>query len=163
MDKAISGFFNRLLFLLTGIKVSPENKFGKKAKKTQRTNDKLWAKVVQEVKRGSSGGKKGQWSARKAQLAVKLYKQKGGGYSGPRSKSNKLTKWTKEDWGTKSGRKSIVGSKASGERYLPKKARDALTKAEYKKTSDKKRKDTKKGKQYSKQSAKIAKKVSNHR
>ena len=32
------------------------------------------------VKAGTKGGKAGQWSARKAQLLAKQYKEKGGGY-----------------------------------------------------------------------------------
>ena len=56
-----------------------------------------------------------------------------------------LRKWTKEEWGTKSGKPSTQGSKATGERYLPKKAREALSKKEYAATSRKKRKDTKAG------------------
>ena len=37
--------------------------------------------LVASVKAGSSGGKPGQWSARKAQLVAKKYKAKGGGYT----------------------------------------------------------------------------------
>ena len=74
-----------------------------------------------------------------------------------------LKKWTKQEWGTKSGKPSTQGSKATGERYLPKKARQALTKKEYAATSAKKRKDTKAGKQVSKQPKKIAKKTARHR
>ena len=74
-----------------------------------------------------------------------------------------LRKWTKEEWGTKSGKPSTQGSKATGERYLPKKAREALTKKEYAATSRKKRKDTKAGKQFSKQPKKIAKKTPRYR
>jgi|TARA_B100000497_G_scaffold2494_1_gene2853 hypothetical protein len=74
-----------------------------------------------------------------------------------------LKKWTKQDWGTKSGKPSTQGSKATGERYLPKKAREALTKKEYAATSAKKRKDTKAGKQVSKQPKKVAKKTARHR
>ena len=37
--------------------------------------------LVSSVKAGSSGGKPGQWSARKAQLVAKKYKAKGGGYT----------------------------------------------------------------------------------
>ena len=70
-----------------------------------------------------------------------------------------LKKWTKEDWGTKSGKPSTQGKKATGERYLPKKARAALSDKEYAATSKKKREDTKKGKQHSKQPKKIAKKT----
>lgn len=74
-----------------------------------------------------------------------------------------LKKWTKEQWGTKSGKPSTQGKKATGERYLPKKAREALTKKEYAATSAKKRKDTKAGKQFSSQPAKIAKKTAKYR
>jgi hypothetical protein len=118
-----------------------------------------WKRIVASVKAGSKGGKPGQWSARKAQLATLKYKSSGGGYSGKKSSSNSLRKWTKQDWGTKSGKNSTQGSKATGERYLPKKDRDKLTKKEYAATSRKKRQDTKKGKQYSTQPKKIAKKT----
>jgi len=74
-----------------------------------------------------------------------------------------LKKWTKEEWGTKSGKPSTQGKKATGERYLPKKARQALTKKEYAATSKKKRADTKKGKQHSAQPKKIAKKTKRYR
>jgi len=74
-----------------------------------------------------------------------------------------LKNWTKEDWGTKSGNPSTQGKKATGERYLPKKARQSLSSKEYAATSAKKRKDTKAGKQHSKQPAKIAKKTARHR
>lgn len=70
-----------------------------------------------------------------------------------------LKKWTKEDWGTKSGKPSTQGKKATGERYLPKKAREALSPAEYAATSRAKRKGTKAGKQFVKQPKKIADKV----
>jgi len=129
-----------------------------------RTNEALWKRTVAQVKAGSKGGKAGQWSARKAQLATKLYKDKGGSYSGSKTKAQKsLTKWTKEDWGTKSGKPSTQGKDATGERYLPKKARQALSSSEYAATSAKKRQDTKAGKQFSKQPKTIAKKTAKHR
>jgi hypothetical protein len=34
------------------------------------------------MKSSDKGGKAGQWSARKAQLAVQAYKKAGGGYGG---------------------------------------------------------------------------------
>jgi hypothetical protein len=74
-----------------------------------------------------------------------------------------LKKWTKEKWGTKSGKPSTQGKKATGERYLPKKAREALTDKEYKATTAKKRADTKAGKQFSKQPKKIAVKTAKSR
>ena len=129
-----------------------------------RTDEAKWKRIVAAVKAGSKGGKPGQWSARKAQLATQRYKKSGGGYSGSKTKAQKsLSKWTKEKWGTKSGKNSTQGSKATGERYLPKKARDALSKKEYAATSRKKREDTKKGKQFSKQPTKIASKTRKYR
>ena len=74
-----------------------------------------------------------------------------------------LSKWGKEDWGTKSGKPSTQGAKATGERYLPKKARDALSPAEYAATSKAKRKGTRKGKQFVAQPKKIAKKTAKFR
>jgi hypothetical protein len=112
------------------------------------------------VKAGSKGGKPGQWSARKAQLAGKLYKDRGGGYSGPKTAAQKsLTKWSDESWGTKSGKPSGK----TGERYLPKKARESLTSKEYASTTKAKREGTKKGKQFVPQPKKIAAKTARFR
>lgn len=74
-----------------------------------------------------------------------------------------LKKWTAEEWGTKSGKPSTQGKKATGERYLPKKAREALSSAEYAATTRKKKADTKAGKQHSKQPKKIARKTAKYR
>ena len=118
-----------------------------------------WAKAKSQA-RAQMGGKH---SARAMQLAVKKYKAMGGTYSGAKKKTNKLSKWSKEDWGTKSGKNSTRGKKATGERYLPKKAREALSSKEYAATTKKKRADTKKGKQFSAQPKKIAKKTAKYR
>ena len=45
-----------------------------------KTNPSLWKRIVSQVKSGSKGGDSGEWSGRKAQLAVKKYKAAGGGY-----------------------------------------------------------------------------------
>ena len=128
------------------------------------TKPALRKRIVSQVKAGSKGGKAGQWSARKAQIANKKYKEAGGGFKGGKTKAQKsLSKWSKEDWGTKSGKPSTQGKKATGERYLPKKARKALSKKDYDATSRKKREDTKKGKQFSKQPKSIAKKTAKYR
>ena len=74
-----------------------------------------------------------------------------------------LKKWAREKWNTKSGKPSTQGSKATGERYLPKKARDALSPAEYAATTRAKREGTRKGKQFVAQPKKIAKKTAKHR
>ena len=70
-----------------------------------------------------------------------------------------LKDWSKQDWGTKSGKKSSE----TGERYLPKKAREALSDSEYAATTAKKRKDKAAGKQHSKQPKKIAEKTAKFR
>jgi hypothetical protein len=129
-----------------------------------RTDETKWKKVVASVKAGGKGGKPGQWSARKAQLATQQYKKSGGGYRGEKTESQKsLSKWTKEDWGTKSGKPSTQGSKATGERYLPKKARESLSKQEYAATTRAKREGTKAGKQFVSQPKRIAKKTAKFR
>jgi len=74
-----------------------------------------------------------------------------------------LVAWGKQKWRTKSGKPSTQGSKATGERYLPEKAIKALSPSEYASSSAAKRKATKRGKQFSKQSSKIAKKTSRFR
>ena len=70
-----------------------------------------------------------------------------------------LRAWTKQKWRTKSGKKSSE----TGERYLPEKAIKALSSEEYARTSRKKREDTKKGKQHSKQPKKVAAKTRSYR
>ena len=74
-----------------------------------------------------------------------------------------LKKWGKQKWRTKSGKPSTQGPKATGERYLPTSAIKSLSASEYAAKSRKKRADTKKGKQHSKQPKKIAKKTRRHR
>ena len=124
-----------------------------------RTNEALWEKSKAAAK-AKMGGKH---SARAMQLAAKMYKEKGGDYSGPKTEAQKsMTKWTKEDWGTKSGKNSTLGAKATGERYLPKKARESLTSAEYAATTKAKRAGTKAGKQFVKQPKAIAAKTARH-
>ena len=103
-----------------------------------RKDEAKWKRIVASVKAGGKGGEPGQWSARKAQLSTQRYKKSGGTYTGSKTKAQKsLSKWTEEDWGTKSGKPSTQGSKATGERYLPKKVREGLTKEEYEETSRK--------------------------
>lgn len=74
-----------------------------------------------------------------------------------------LDSWTKEDWGTKSGKNSTQGKDASGERYLPRKAREELSTSEYKRTTAKKRAAARKGQQHSKQPEDVAKKTAKYR
>lgn len=128
------------------------------------TKPALRESIKKRILAGSKGGKPGQWSARKAQLVALEYKKAGGGYSGAKTKKQgSLSKWTKEKWGTKSGKPSTQGAEATGERYLPEKARKALSASEYAATSRAKREGTKKGKQFVAQPKKVAKKTARYR
>jgi hypothetical protein len=44
------------------------------------TKPGLRKKLFNEIKAGTKGGDPGEWSARKAQLLAKRYKEAGGGY-----------------------------------------------------------------------------------
>lgn len=121
-----------------------------------RTNEALWEQSKSQAK-AKMGGKH---SARAMQLAGKIYKDKGGAYTGEKTSAQKsMSKWTKEDWGTKSGKPSGK----TGERYLPKKARESLTASEYAATTKAKREGTKAGKQFVAQPKKIAAKTAKFR
>lgn len=74
-----------------------------------------------------------------------------------------LVDWTKQEWRTKSGKPSTQGPKATGERYLPKKAIEKLSASEYAATTKAKREGTKKRKQFVSQPKQIAKKVRPYR
>ena len=116
-----------------------------------KTKPSLWKNIVARVKAGTKGGNAGQWSARKAQLAVTLYKKSGGGYVGAKSKSNSLSKWTKQDWTTSSGKPS-----AGKRRYLPKKAWAALSPSQRAATNKAKAKGNSQGKQFVRQPKAVA-------
>jgi len=121
-----------------------------------RTNDILWEKSKKEAIEKMGG----LFSARAMQLAGKIYREKGGGYTGEKTKAQKdLTKWTKEAWRTKSGGLS----RETGERYLPAKAIEVLSGAEYGATTRLKREGMKQGKQYVKQPKTIIEKVKKFR
>lgn len=70
-----------------------------------------------------------------------------------------LKDWGDQDWRTKSGKPSSE----TGERYLPAKAIEALSSAEYSATTRAKREATAKGKQFAKQPKKIAEKIKGYR
>jgi len=114
-----------------------------------------WAKAKSRAK-AKMGGKH---SARAMQLATKYYKDAGGSYEGKKKSSNKLSKWTKQKWKTKSGKPSGK----TGERYLPEKAIKSLSSKEYAATTRAKRRGTAAGKQFVKQPKKITKKTAKYR
>ena len=120
----------------------------------KKRDPKKWAAAKARAKR-KMGGKH---SARAMQLATKYYKDAGGTYSGKKKPSNKLSKWSKQKWRTKSGKPSSK----TGERYLPEKAIKALSSKEYAATTRAKRKGTAAGKQFVKQPKRIAKKTAKY-
>ena len=123
-----------------------------------KTKPSLWKRIVANVKAGSKGGDAGEWSARKAQLAVALYKKSGGGYQGKKSSSNSLSKWTKQKWTTSSG-KTSDGMR----RYLPEKAWKSLSPSQKQATNRAKAEGNKKGKQFVSQPKRIAQLVKKYR
>lgn len=125
----------------------------------EKTDPALWERVKAEITKGDKGGEPGEWSARKAQMAVAEYKKRGGGYRGEKDPDNSLAEWSKEDWGTKSGKPSG----ATGERYLPKAARQHLSDAEYRRTTAAKRRDKAAGRQHSAQPKDVARKSARYR
>ena len=126
----------------------------------EKTDPALWERVKAEITAGAKGGEAGQWSARKAQMAVQEYKRRGGGYRGAKpDPDNHLVQWEREEWGTRSGAKSLE----TGERYLPKKAREALSNDEYARTTKAKRRALAKGEQFAAQPPSVARKAALYR
>jgi len=114
----------------------------------QREDPELWDRVKRRVKAGSKGGRRKQWSARKAQLAVREYKAEGGSYKAARKNpSNSLTQWTQQDWGYVEKRDERKPRSQRG-RYLPKKVREQLTAAEKRHTDAVKRRASAERRQY---------------
>mgnify|MGYP001282906390 FL=1 len=62
----------------------------------KKKNPELWEKAKAKARKRMGGH-----SARAMQLATKIYKESGGQYDGKKSSKNKLSKWSKEDWQTK--------------------------------------------------------------
>jgi len=124
----------------------------------EKTDPGKWKRVVASVKAGTKGGDPGEWSARKAQLATQKYKASGGGYVGPKSSDNSLSKWSDQKWRT-SDNKPSEGKK----RYLPDKAWGGLSAGEKAATNKAKAAGNKAGKQFVAQPKSIAQKTSRYR
>lgn len=120
-----------------------------------KTNPILWNKAKEMA---CTSGKLCKHSARKMQWAVHYYKKHGGKYTGKRSKSNSMSRWTKQKWRTASGKKS------QGKlRYLPSNAWKHLSPTEIKRTNKAKLQGYSKGKQWVRQPKDIARKTSKYR
>lgn len=138
----------------------------------EKTYGKKGARIRRRIKKelmeeNVFGTKSGQWSARKSQELKRRYESAMNSKglkpyaSSARSSSQKdLSRWTKQDWSTASGKKSSV----TGEPYFPAKAVTALKKAKlYKKARSQKRKATRLGKQRATYTPDIQAIVANYR
>jgi len=134
------------------------------------TKPNLRKKLFDKIKKGNRGGDAGEWSARKAQLLAKEYKEQGGGYKkAPNADQKSLKKWSNQNWMTsdtyknlKKGRDTEVKSEGT-KRYLPKKAWQNLTDKEVAETNLSKQKGNAKGNQFVAQPKEVAKKVKKYR
>jgi hypothetical protein len=133
------------------VEAADSNDAKKKPGIATKSNPSLWSKCKSEAK-ARMGGKH---SARAMQLAVKLYKQRGGKFKGkkPTAKTNKMKKWTKQKWmylsdykKKKNKNKADDQNNATG-RYLPEDKWEALSPKE-REATDKKKKEEGKKKQY---------------
>lgn len=112
------------------------------------TKPKLREQIKEDLKRSDKGGRKGQWSARKAQMLASEYKAQGGGFVGGKQQPQKsLDQWTQEKWTTADGKPARRGKKTTT-RYLPKKAWASLSEDERKKTNEKKEAKSRTGRQF---------------
>lgn len=104
-----------------------------------KTNPSLWSRCKSEAK-SRMGGKH---SARAMQLAVKLYKKRGGGFSGKKqtAKNNKMKKWTKQKWMYLKDYKKKDKNNANPGRYLPEAKWKSLSESERKATDNKKKQE----------------------
>ena len=96
------------------------------------TEPELRQRLKEQIQAGDSGGKPGQWSARKSQLLVREYEKAGGGYveDGKRTEAQQhLEQWAEQDWHTSSGDSGARGADGTS-RYLPDVAWQLLTDAE---------------------------------
>ena len=102
-----------------------------------KTDPGLW----ERMKAKATAKMGGKHSARAMQLATKLYKDEGGGYTGkkPSAATNSMVKWTKQEWQARPGTPERA-ERPSGAtaRYLPKKKWESLDKKEQVATDHKK-------------------------
>ncbi len=85
---------------------------------TKYTKPELRESIKDRVMAGSSGGKPGQWSARKAQLVAQQYEKAGGGYKGGKGEKQKsLEKWSDEKWQTKDEYEKRTKAKSAAKKY----------------------------------------------
>ena len=120
-------------------------------------------RIFNRIKAGGKGGNPGQWSARKAQMLAKAYKDAGGGYKaqgGMKAPQQSLKNWGEQNWDyiSKGDEKK---PKSERGRYLPESVRASLTPSQKASENEKKRTASREGKQNAKYSKDVATKVRN--
>jgi hypothetical protein len=99
--------------------------------------------LFNKIKAGGKGARRANGPRAKLRCWPKSTRLRAGGIR-RESPPEEPKKWGDEDWGTKSGKPSTQGPKATASGYLPKKARESLSAAEYAATSRAKREGTRK-------------------
>ena len=111
------------------------------------TKPEVRERIKDRIMAGDTGGKPGQWSARKAQMLAVEYRKAGGGYRGGLRKTQRsLKKWTRQRWRTSDGKNAI--RKGGTRRYLPASAWSRLTPAQRTATNRKKIIGSRQGNQF---------------
>ena len=112
------------------------------------TKPELRRQIKQEIMESDKGGKPGQWSARKSQLLVQEYEQRGGDYKGEKDEAaHSLEEWTEQNWQTQEGDENARENHQT-KRYLPEEAWERLSEEEKREVEEKKRSASQKGEQY---------------
>ena len=66
-------------------------------KSLEQDSPELWKEMRKNILKGEDGGKAGEWTARKQQMLVKMYKDAGGGFRGTlRSTNRSIKRWSRE-------------------------------------------------------------------
>jgi uncharacterized membrane protein len=66
-------------------------------KSLEQDSPELWKEIRKNLLKGKDGGKAGEWTARKQQMLVKMYKDAGGGFRGTlRSTNRSIKRWSRE-------------------------------------------------------------------
>ena len=104
------------------------------------TKPDLRREIKDELMKGDKGGDPGRWSARKSQMLVQEYENRGGGYKKDEKDEDakSLEEWTDQDWQTKDG-SAYASDGGETKRYLPERAWDLLSDEEKERTDRKKR------------------------
>lgn len=110
------------------------------------TRPELRARLKEEIKHSSRGGRPGQWSARKSQLLSYEYQKQGGGFRrGKRGPQRSLDRWTRQEWTSERGPRAR--HREHMHRYLPGKVWRMLSAEERREAERTKRRADESGRQ----------------